>query len=435
VHAVGDSVVLQVSLPRQPCFKLNHRFELKNFAPNTWKQSRTGWYYRVLKEGSVRAGDKVRLVERPWPQWTVERVQEYLHRCTDNAAMNEELAGLKELGEESRGEFRRRVAKRKLMEKRALLGEDATREVWRNFRIVEKNAETARIVSLRLEALVPDPEAERLSAGTHARIKLPSGLTRSYSVVSGDRNAFELGIALEQNSRGASKFFHGEAKPGDVVQVGKMTTDVQFEGAKSNHVFIVGGIGITAFLSLIRGYHSINYNYQLHYAVRSADDVPFAERLEPFGKNMTLYDGAKGQRMDIESILKSLSWNSHVYVCGPKRMMDAAREAAEECGLEEKDVHYEAFEANTAGEPYEVEVANHGGKLVQVGADETLLEVLKREFDDVPSSCEVGNCGTCKINLKKGNVDHRGSALSQEEKVTSMLSCVSRGLGRIVVEI
>src|SRR5256885_1441612 len=99
LHAVGDEVLLQVSLPRQPCFKLNHRFGLKNFAPNTWKQSKTGWYYRVLKEGTVKAGDEVRLVERRWSQWTIERVQEYLHRNKGDDAMNEELARLRDLGE------------------------------------------------------------------------------------------------------------------------------------------------------------------------------------------------------------------------------------------------------------------------------------------------------------------------------------------------
>jgi MOSC domain-containing protein YiiM len=37
-----DGVLLEVSLPRQPCFKLNHRFGLKGFAAQTWKKSRTG---------------------------------------------------------------------------------------------------------------------------------------------------------------------------------------------------------------------------------------------------------------------------------------------------------------------------------------------------------------------------------------------------------
>jgi len=77
IVSIGDEVLLQVSLPRQPCFKLNHRFQLKNFAPNTYKTSRTGWYYRVLREGTIQAGDEIKLVERKHPTWTIERVQEY----------------------------------------------------------------------------------------------------------------------------------------------------------------------------------------------------------------------------------------------------------------------------------------------------------------------------------------------------------------------
>ncbi len=86
---IGDvvrigSVLLQVSLPRQPCFKLGHRFEIKGFASQTWKKSRTGWYYRVLEEGWMGVGDTIEIVERKWPDWTIERVQEYLHRNKKN---------------------------------------------------------------------------------------------------------------------------------------------------------------------------------------------------------------------------------------------------------------------------------------------------------------------------------------------------------------
>jgi MOSC domain-containing protein YiiM len=86
---IGDKIrvgeaLLQVSLPRQPCFKLNHRFGIKDFASQTWKKSRTGWYYRVLREGYISAGNEILLVERKWPEWTIERVQEYLHRDKTN---------------------------------------------------------------------------------------------------------------------------------------------------------------------------------------------------------------------------------------------------------------------------------------------------------------------------------------------------------------
>lgn len=116
-------------------------------------------------------------------------------------------------------------------------------------------------------------------------------------------------------------------------------------------------------------------------------------------------------------------------------MMEAAKKAAEESGLDATDVHYEAFAADTTGDPFEVEVSNRDGKVLKVSEEETLLEVIKRDIGDLESSCEVGNCGTCKVVLKSGRVDHRGTALSPEEKAGSMLSCVSRGIGRIAIEI
>ncbi|KZL76203.1 MOSC domain-containing protein [Colletotrichum tofieldiae] len=430
VIAVGDEVVLQVSLPRQPCYKLNHRFQLKNFAPSTFKTSRTGWYYRVLKEGTVKAGDEIRLVERKWPKWTIERIQEYLHRNQNDLAMNEELAAIEELGKESRGAFQRRVAKAKAQEKRE------KGDKWRDFKVIEKTTQTPRIASFVLEAVNPKESTEYLQPGAHAKLKLPNGLLRSYSIVSGDRNKFELGIALEDKSRGGSRYLHESMAIGDVLQIGRITTDVQVASASSNHVFIVGGIGITAFLALAEGYHEVHYNFEMHYAVRSAADVPFRSRLEALGRSVRLYDRSKGERMDIDDIMRTLKWNSHVYVCGPTRMMVAAKKAAEECGLEENDVHFEAFSADTSGDPFEVEVINREGKVLKVGEEETLLEVLKREVGgDVESSCEVGNCGTCKVGLKTGRVDHRGTALTPEDKAGSMLSCVSRGIGRISIAI
>ncbi|KAK1843850.1 vanillate o-demethylase [Colletotrichum chrysophilum] len=392
VIAVGDEVVLQVSLPRQPCFKLNHRFQLKNFAPNTYKTSRTGWYYRVLKEGTVKAGDEIKLVERKWPAWTIERVQEFLHRDQSNLQMNEELAQIEEMGKESRGAFQRRVAKAKAQAKKT---KDKGEE-WRDYKIVEKKRETSRVSSFTLESVSGDAQPEVDMEGAHTKIKLPNGLLRSYSIVSGEPKRFELGIALEDNSRGGSRWFHESANVGDIVQVGRITTDVKVASASSNHVFIVGGIGITAFMALMEAYHSVHYNFELHYGIRSADDVPFRSRLESFGKSARIYDGSKGERMDIGEIMRTLKWNSHVYVCGPTRMMEAAKKAAEQSGLDATDVHYEAFAADTTGDPFEVEVSNRDGKVLKVSEEETLLEVVKRDIGDLESSYCIGAVDAAK---------------------------------------
>jgi ferredoxin-NADP reductase len=434
IHAVGDELVLQVSLPRQPCFKLNHRFRLKNFAPNTWKTSRTGWYYRVVREGHVKASDEIRLVERKHPRWTIERIQEYLHRNQNDMAMNEELAGIKELGEESRGMFRNRVAKAKAKAKKEVEAKDAPK--WRDFVIVEKKRQTPRITSFVLEAAKPLEDGSELDEGSHAKIKLDNGLVRNYSVVQGDRNKFELAIALEEKSRGGSKYFHEAVEVGHPLQVGALTTGIPAKSAASNHIFIAGGVGITAFLALIEGYDAIHYSCVLHYAVRSAEEVPYRERLEKLGKDkVIIYDRSKGERLSIPDIVAGMPWNSQLYFCGPKRLMDEAARVTREKGIPEAEVHFEAFEADVSGDPFEVVVANKDNRTLKVGEEETLLEVLKRHFDEVDSSCEVGNCATCKITLLEGDVEHRGTGLLPEEKATSMLSCVSRGRGRIVVEI
>lgn len=443
IMVVGDSAtgpLLQVSLPRQPCFKLNHRFGLKNFAPNTWRFSRTGWYYRVLREGTIQAGDKITLVERKNPKWTIERIQEYLHRNTGDLAINEELASIPEFGKESHDAFANRVAKQRKADARKGEKEDDPVQ-WREFKVVEKTRQTVRISSIVLEALEKVEEAE-LNEGAHAKIRIPvpglsEPLIRAYSVVSGDKNRLEFGIALNEKSRGGSRYLHEKTQVGDILKVGRLTSMPLLTSA-SSHVFVAGGVGITAFLHLIEALHHFNFDTRLHYAVRSADDIPFPERIDKLGKDVvTVYDKAAGQRLDIPRVLKTMPWNSRLYFCGSPRMMEEALRETKAAGIAPEEVHFEAFQADIGGDPFDVVIANRKDTVVKVGEEETLLEALQKKFggQEIPSSCEVGNCGTCKVKLRNGRVDHRGTALLDEEKAGSMLSCVSRGIGRITIEI
>lgn len=442
----SGGLLLQVSLPRQPCFKLNHRFELKGFAPNTWRLSRTGWYYRVLREGHVAAGDEIRLVERPHPRWTIERIQEYLHRNTGDLAATEELAAIPEFGKECHDAFVSRAAKLRAKARREQGLDDEEEDdpaQWRDFKIAEKQRQTGRITSFVLEAVEPLPEPESIGQGSHAKLRIPipgraDPLVRAYSIVGGDRNRLELGVALEPDSRGASRHLHETAAPGDVIQVGRIT-GMKLVTSCSSHVFVAGGVGITAFLALLEALRKFNFDASLHYAVRSADDIPFEQRIRALGKDVvTIYDASAGERLSIPNIIKTMPWNSRLYFCGPARMMDEAVRETRAAGIPPEEVHFEAFSADTGGDPFEAVVANRDGAEVKVGAEESLLEALQARFgaDQVPSSCEVGNCGTCVVRLRAGRAEHRGSALGEEDKAAgSMLSCVSRGVGRITIEI
>jgi Uncharacterized protein conserved in bacteria len=75
---IGDrwrlgTALVEVSQGRQPCWKLDHRFGGLPVNARMVKARCAGWYYRVLEEGVVTAGDALELVDRPHPAWTVSR--------------------------------------------------------------------------------------------------------------------------------------------------------------------------------------------------------------------------------------------------------------------------------------------------------------------------------------------------------------------------
>ncbi|SLJ95726.1 MOSC domain-containing protein YiiM [Novosphingobium mathurense] len=76
---IGDrwrlgTALVEVSQGRQPCWKLDHRFDGAPVNAGTVRARRPGWYYRVIEEGEVAAGDAMALELRPYPEWTVLRV-------------------------------------------------------------------------------------------------------------------------------------------------------------------------------------------------------------------------------------------------------------------------------------------------------------------------------------------------------------------------
>jgi len=78
VWALGDAVV-QVSVPRQPCWKLARKWRRDSLADEVRTSGRTGWYFRVLREAQVARGADLTLMERPHPAWTVAAANAVMH--------------------------------------------------------------------------------------------------------------------------------------------------------------------------------------------------------------------------------------------------------------------------------------------------------------------------------------------------------------------
>lgn len=71
VFRVG-SAVLQVSQPRSPCWKINHRFDAERMSMYVAQERITGWYYRVIEPGVIQAGDRMELQDRQTDRFSID---------------------------------------------------------------------------------------------------------------------------------------------------------------------------------------------------------------------------------------------------------------------------------------------------------------------------------------------------------------------------
>ncbi len=107
VVRIGDCL-LQISQPRQPCWKLSRRWNIPELAKQVQNNGRSGWYYRVLEEGSISAGDKVELVERDY-EFTVAWASSVMYSKPRNSVNDLRLANCPALSASWRETLRSRV--------------------------------------------------------------------------------------------------------------------------------------------------------------------------------------------------------------------------------------------------------------------------------------------------------------------------------------
>ncbi|MGJ7546209.1 MOSC domain-containing protein [Variovorax sp. LT1R16] len=116
VFRIG-SVALQVSQPRSPCWKINHRFDAERMSMFVAQERITGWYYRVVEGGSIQPGDRMELVDRRTDRFSIDefwRVQLCHRPCVDDVLKLIAVPGLAE-------EWKRRLAERmKWLQKQAV---------------------------------------------------------------------------------------------------------------------------------------------------------------------------------------------------------------------------------------------------------------------------------------------------------------------------
>lgn len=108
IFSIGP-VTFEVSQPRQPCWKLARRWRMHELVGLVVRNGRTGWYLRVLQEGTIKAGMPVLLIDRPNPAWSIARANEILHHHQTELPLTLELADVPRLANSWVEELRERA--------------------------------------------------------------------------------------------------------------------------------------------------------------------------------------------------------------------------------------------------------------------------------------------------------------------------------------
>ncbi|WP_018992064.1 PDR/VanB family oxidoreductase [Aromatoleum toluclasticum] len=317
-------------------------------------------------------------------------------------------------------------------------------------------AETALIRAFELVA--PDGGAlPAFSAGAHLQIAIP-GLAepRCYSLIelASDAAAFErptryrLGVRIEDASRGGSRFMHA-LKAGDRVTVTGPKNEFALHEPGPDEtpvVLLAGGIGITPVASMAAALKAAGRPFVLHYSGRSRDQLAFVDALAALaGDALVLHtDDDPMTRLEVGALLDSVKQARgeapHLYVCGPKGMIDATIDGAKARGWPAGHVHFELFAAAApvAGDqPFELEL-RQSGRILTVPADKTIVDVMEAAGCDPMFDCKRGECGVCTATVLEGVPDHRDYFLTDSEKAAGKLIqiCISRAKSaRLVLDL
>lgn len=303
---------------------------------------------------------------------------------------------------------------------------------------IAQETETIRRIELRplSNALPP------FTAGAHIDVHLPSGFSRSYSLLNsqGDTHRYVIGVYREPNSRGGSRYLHDEARPGDELLVSSPRNLFPLhEGARTT-VLIGGGIGVTPLLSMAKRLDRLDKSWRLHYCCRSRSLAAFRDDLDALGHRVKVrFDDECQGYFDMEGQMRAMP-DGHFYCCGPKPMLAAFRAAATASGLPPDHVHLEDFNPVADHEPhggFDVELVR-SRRTVHIPPGKTILEVLQQAGVTATSSCEVGICGECQTAVLEGIPDHQDSVLSDSERAGNkvmMICCSGSKTEKLVLDL
>ena len=482
---IGDryrigTAVFEVTQPRVTCYRVGIRMDDPRIPALLVSHHRPGFYFRVLEEGDVQAGDEiVKLASGP-EQMTVAEADALLYLPGHTRQQLLRALRIPTLSPGWRTSFQA------LLEAadgsgNAGLAVTSPPPAWPGFRPLTVSAitrESPSVISIRLE----DPDGAPLPAarpGQYLTLRVrretdERALLRNYSL-SGppDGGFYRITVKLEQDGA-ASGYLHTRLAAGDRLDVAAPRGSFILDATRAPVLLISAGIGATPILAMLQALATDRSDREIWWlhGARSGRDHPFAaeakallaglpnvsvhvyySRPGPHDVQGRDYDGAGRLSASALAALEPPR-DAEAYVCGPTPFMDEISAGLAAIGIDAARIHTEPFgpaagqtpgiaatparpphpPAGTPGSGPTIEFARSDLAIPWSDDYTSLLELA--EACDVPVrwSCRTGVCHNCETTLIAGAVDYRPDPVDPPAD-GSVLICCSRPRDGVVLDL
>ncbi len=481
-YRIGGAL-FEVTQPRVTCYRVGIRMNNPQMAALLVSHKRPGFYFRVIEEGEIGAGDEITKVADGPERVTVAEIDGLLYLPGHSRDQLERALRIPSLSAGWKGSFEALLAEEGKEHGNAGLAPSAAPPpAWsgfRSLRVAAVERESVDVLSFVFEAEdlrpLPAPLPGQYLVFRLEPDKNAAPILRSYSI-SGAAGEGTYRISVKRADGAGSRYLHDCIRAGDLIQVSAPRGSFTLAASDQPVVLLSAGIGATPVLSML---HSIaatgaNSNREIWwcYGARNGKEHPFVAEVRnllhvlPQGHSLIAYSepdeaDRPGKDYDIQGRLnlsllqqRGIPHKADFYLCGPPGFLAGLTAELKSWGVPVSCIHSEVFGAgpsitpgiasSTSRAPHppagevgtgpSVSFTRNGLTVPWDGRFTNLLEFA--EACDVPVrwSCRTGVCHMCESGLIDGEISYAPEPLDRPAE-GNILICCSRPLSRIELDL
>jgi MOSC domain-containing protein YiiM/ferredoxin-NADP reductase len=470
---IGDrfligSAIFEVTQPRVTCWRVGISTGVPEMPALLVKHKRPGFYFRVIQEGDVGAGDKIEKIANGDQKMSVAEIDGLLYLKDHPADKLQKALKIPALSKAWQGSFHDllNASLQGVAKGNAGLSGAPIQLAWTGFRpFVVKRTQIQCEGVRSFELATPDGSPiPAFLPGQHIAVKIyptpgSAPLIRMYSLCGAQGvNSLRIAVKLEPNGAGGT-YMHEHVHDGDTLEISAPRGTFTLAQGKAPLVLLSAGVGITPLLGILHELtcHDLNRPIWWIHSCRNKLYEAFSDEIRSIGMRLSAFHRVMiysspndhelcGTDYDIKGHLNlqqlqalQLPKESECYLCGPSAYLHNITDALKTIGIADNKIKFELFgsqpEALGAnGKAPHPPIENTGqGPLVTFSKSKisfrwhprfgSLLEAA--EACDVPVlwSCRMGVCHRCETGMIDGQVNYHPDPLDLPADGNVLLCC------------